>query len=629
MIAKAALVFTALLFIQPGSAQTTNVFDWAHLWRVFDRGTAPPPDWISPGFDDSQWSERPGVFGYPQNENLIVSNAFVYTPLTKADNGTNRTAYYFRTRVSLPEQTTVTCSNLVDDGAIIYLDGAELVRFGMPTGAVEYATPARRQSDIVWHGVETFVVTNLAAGEHVFAVELHQGGSNNSSDAIFGMKAVANAIIIEDPPRPPLITREPQDQTVLPGARATFSVEVSGTAPLRYQWHTNGVPIANVDSPTYTTELTKVTMDGIRVHVVVTNLVGTARSRDAILRVRDDKTGPKLIAVRLGAGGSGNDVELKFDRIVQRATATNVNNYVFHQLGTTNRITVAATVYGVSRMLLRPETSLGVPGAQWVLVVNNVTDTGGVPIAPNSKIAIPHGLPATLSMAHVWRYNDASVDLGTAWREVAYIEDESWQSGPAVFWRDTTAPGVPCGGGTAQTSLQGPRQTYYFRTTLDLEVLPNPTNAVLELTHFVDDGAVFYFNGLEVHRYNMPPGAVDYATFAYLHGEPTCVTTNITLTNYVHGTNVLAAEVHQSGFDSTSDAAFGVVARITITSVPILPALTITRTADTIVVTWLGEDRRLESASAIEGPWAEIETEQNEYRIAVSAAPKFFRLVTP
>ena len=43
---------------------------------------------------------------------------------------------------------------------------------------------------------------------------------------------------------PPVITGQPQDQTVLPGGTATFQVGVSGTPPFGYQWLRNGQVIA-------------------------------------------------------------------------------------------------------------------------------------------------------------------------------------------------------------------------------------------------------------------------------------------------------------------------------------------------------------------------------------------------
>src|SRR5207253_2583875 len=49
---------------------------------------------------------------------------------------------------------------------------------------------------------------------------------------------------------PPEITLQPQSQTVAQGGNVTFSVAVTGTAPLSYQWRLNGTDIAGATGVT-------------------------------------------------------------------------------------------------------------------------------------------------------------------------------------------------------------------------------------------------------------------------------------------------------------------------------------------------------------------------------------------
>src|SRR5687768_13073401 len=58
----------ALLCIQFSKAQDTEVFGWAGFWKYFDRGELPAVNWAAPEFDDGAWPERPGMFGFPENE---------------------------------------------------------------------------------------------------------------------------------------------------------------------------------------------------------------------------------------------------------------------------------------------------------------------------------------------------------------------------------------------------------------------------------------------------------------------------------------------------------------------------------------------------------------------------------
>ena len=76
----------------------------------------------------------------------------------------------------------------------------------------------------------------------------------------------------------------------------------------------------------------------------------------------------------------------------------------------------------------------------------------------------------------------------------------------------------------------------------------------LDVLPVVDDGAVFYLNGVEIHRQNMPPGPVAYATSALSpvgdagYAKPILVPAS----SLVQGVNVLAVEVHQVTSAATS-----------------------------------------------------------------------------
>ena len=167
--------------------------------------------------------------------------------------------------------------------------------------------------------------------------------------------------------------------------------------------------------------------------------------------------------------------------------------------------------------------------------------------------------PATnlvLSFTNTWRYYAQGVDLGTAWREPTY-DDSAWLTGPALLYVSSSSLPVPKN--TALPDKNGSNQrinTYYFRTPFTWAGGTTPPS--FSLRTLIDDGAVFYLNGVEVWRQNMPTGAVSYATFA-ASGIPTAsITGPFTLpaSSLVAGTNVLAVEVHRvSSIDS--DVVFG------------------------------------------------------------------------
>jgi hypothetical protein len=83
----------------------------------------------------------------------------------------------------------------------------------------------------------------------------------------------------------PTITAQPQDQTVAPGASATFSVTATGSMPLNYQWSKNGVILPGATSATLTVPNVVQQDDGSTYRVGVSNNSGNVSSNTATLHV--------------------------------------------------------------------------------------------------------------------------------------------------------------------------------------------------------------------------------------------------------------------------------------------------------------------------------------------------------
>ncbi|MFM1769796.1 MAG: hypothetical protein RJA22_2325 [Verrucomicrobiota bacterium] len=90
--------------------------------------------------------------------------------------------------------------------------------------------------------------------------------------------------------QPVAITSQPQARSIDVGATATFSVGVSGTPPITYQWRYNGIPLVNgggfsgVDTATLTLVGAQQVHSG-NYSVVVQNSAGSVTSTDALLSV--------------------------------------------------------------------------------------------------------------------------------------------------------------------------------------------------------------------------------------------------------------------------------------------------------------------------------------------------------
>jgi hypothetical protein len=114
-----------------------------------------------------------------------------------------------------------------------------------------------------------------------------------------------------------------------------------------------------------------------------------------------------------------------------------------------------------------------------------------------------------------------------------------------------------------RTELPLGPSTYYFRH--EFSFAGDPALAQLRFTAAIDDGAVYYLNGQEIHRQNMPTGTVGYATPARGPAAPAAQSTAITVPEGILriGENVLAVEVHQA-VSPDADMLFGLTLSTTI-----------------------------------------------------------------
>jgi hypothetical protein len=145
-----------------------------------------------------------------------------------------------------------------------------------------------------------------------------------------------------------------------------------------------------------------------------------------------------------------------------------------------------------------------------------------------------------------------------------------------------TAPAVPA----RRTQVAPVPITTYFRTTFMFS--GSPATAALKLRALIDDGAVFYLNGAEILRVNMPGGAITAFTPASLDVADVALdgVFSVSSSSLSTGTNVLAVEVHQSA-SGTNDLLFA-ASLLASRAPPARPALTFNEIgASTASVFWL------------------------------------------
>jgi hypothetical protein len=141
-------------------------------WKYLDDGTDQKNSWYQVEFDDSNWHVGNAQFGYGDwDESTFISFG--------SDYNDKHITTYFRTTFNVEDPTlfrAISIHLLRDDGAVVYLNGNEIIRDNMPAGMINYLTTAsldiEGESEDIFY--EFLIVNELKVGENTLAVEVHQ-----------------------------------------------------------------------------------------------------------------------------------------------------------------------------------------------------------------------------------------------------------------------------------------------------------------------------------------------------------------------------------------------------------------------------------------------------------------------
>ncbi len=167
------------------------------VWNYLDTGTNLGSAWIAPEFDDSTWASGPAELGYGD----LADGRPEATVVSYGTNANNKfITTYFRRAFHVPDASLVRSLNarlIRDDGAVVYLNGAEVWRENMPAGTVTFATlaasTASGTAESNWF-TRVLVPATLGHGWNVLAVEIHQDRTN-SSDLSFNFELTGTALM--------------------------------------------------------------------------------------------------------------------------------------------------------------------------------------------------------------------------------------------------------------------------------------------------------------------------------------------------------------------------------------------------------------------------------------------------
>lgn len=160
-------------YVPPPPASLSSAAEWRYLVTP----TAAPTGWNQPGFADTAWPAGGAQLGFGDGDEATVIG------YGASASNKNITTYFRTTFTASAVPDTATLGLLADDGAIVYVNGTEVVRDNLPTGTITAATRAsvgRSGNDEAATRTFTIPPSAIVAGTNTIAVEVHQDAPSSS-----------------------------------------------------------------------------------------------------------------------------------------------------------------------------------------------------------------------------------------------------------------------------------------------------------------------------------------------------------------------------------------------------------------------------------------------------------------
>lgn len=542
--------------VRPVTPGTTLVAAASEGWRYWAAAQPPAGDWKATAYNDSTWGLDSARFVYP-------APAFFPAAWTALPAAPGRVTCYFRKTFTMPAvpSGTPTIRLLCDDGAVVYVNGIEVYRHNMPSGAISPDTPALTSVEGHLENVRTIIPINPAVlvngASNLIAVEVHDSlGSRGGMirDVLFDLEFGHY--------HAPIVISSFTDKTIIedhiagPYNFSAFDFESDG-GPLSFAvtssneelvHHTRAKVAAVNSSGTYSLTLTP-EPDAFGSTVITLKVSdGQAETwRVFTLHVTPENDAPRIEPVS--------------DRTVPAGIPLHIPVTLSDPDHSPSVLTLSATS---SSQVVLPDSGIEMlPGAdaatRWLRLTptegiagqTTITLTAGDGQATSSQSFIlrteftldPGSSDMMLVRAGaVWRYRTSPLPLdGDAPADFTApgFDDSAWPRKSAKFYTSSSGSG---------SLLASPlRITTYFRTSFEFG---DPSSAAgLNLRLKRDDGAAVYLNGVRVWVSNLPED-ITPATLALepVDGaaEEEWHTLSLGPEFLVPGENIVAVELHQS-----------------------------------------------------------------------------------
>ena len=170
---------------------STTLVQRGASWKYLDKGSDQGTNWREKWFSDTTWAgPSPAKLGYGEGDEATVVG---FGP----DANNKYVTTYFRGVFTVANPSAISALNaslLRDDGAVVYINGQEVIRDNMPAGTIIFNTFAS-SPEVSGTAEDTFNPHTLSPavlrpGTNTIAVEVHQQ-RGSSSDLSFNMDLVS------------------------------------------------------------------------------------------------------------------------------------------------------------------------------------------------------------------------------------------------------------------------------------------------------------------------------------------------------------------------------------------------------------------------------------------------------
>lgn len=421
--------------------------------------------------------------------------------------------YYFRHEFQFddaPERTDLFLETLIDDGAVVYLNGTEIYRQNLPEGLLTSATPAVFSVPDASLQQVSLPGAALVPGNNVLAVEVHQSDEANDPDMVFGLELKSTTYPPSElgPELPLLSINE------VGSDEAGLFVELYNSSN------------TSIDITSYELRFSNGTNQPL-----VAGSIGAGERR--VIRTSGE-------AWTIGDG----------DRIYLRDTAQRTVVSAAHLDQTAVTMGAMARIpEGTGRFQVTTTATPGLANSADIedaIVINEIMyhyrPTVAVPETPPTL----EDIEELVAFGSEWRYNESGELLPNDWAQSPHQVGGNWQTGAGLLGYESSelpSPGIV-------TQFEDPRSnsiiTYYAETDFELTAEEIASTDAIGLQHIVDDGAAFFLNGVEIARFNLENG-IDPTTVASasVSNAQLSERIDVPMEHLVPGTNRLSVQVHQ------------------------------------------------------------------------------------